>query len=357
MELALYHPQYGYYASGRAAIGRHGDFFTNVSVGPLFGKLLAVQFAEIWEHLGKPPAFSIVEQGAHHGDFARDVLTASRLDAPEFFDALRYVLVEPVETLRTRQEATLGGLVKAKVVWRDSLTALDPFCGVHFSNELLDAMPVHLVVFREGAWQERCVDFRGGCFVFVDRMLSNQTLRAQLQTSPPPSVEGFTTEVNLDVRPWLETLATKLQRGYLLAIDYGHAREIFHDLSHAAGTLACYSAHRRSHDPLQAVGHADITAHVEFTSVVEHAESLGFTLAGFTDQHHFMVGLGARLFRDDDDQSPGRQHEIRAYQTLMHPGLMGQSFKALALQRNVAPGLPLSGFRFGRNPRAELGLT
>ena len=356
MELALYHPQHGYYASGRAAIGRHGDFFTNVSVGALFGKLLATQFAEMWERLGKPHEFSIVEQGAHNGDLARDVLAAARGDAPEFFDAIRYAIVEPFDPLRGRQQETLGALAGTKVSWHASLAELEPFTGVHFSNELLDALPVHPVVFLNGAWRERRVDFQNARFVFNDDAPPHDALRGRLEKIAPPRIEGYTTEVSLDALDWIDALAAKLARGFALAVDYGHARGVFYDASRTSGTLACYAKHRRGDDPLQAVGEADITAHVEFTSLAERAESRGLALAGFTDQHHFTVGLGARIFRDSDDDSAERRQQMRAFKTLMHPNLMGQAFKVLAFAKNVAPSGPLAGFQFGSDPRAALGL-
>src|ERR1700674_1904129 len=148
MEQALYHPVHGYYSSGRCGIGRRGDYFTSVSVGPLFGRLLAAQFAEMWERLGKIDNFVIVEQGAHHGDFARDVLDAARSRFPEIFSALRYRIVEPFPPLQDRQSQTLSEFGD-RVRWRRSLDELEPFVGLHFSNELLDAFPAHLLVSTE----------------------------------------------------------------------------------------------------------------------------------------------------------------------------------------------------------------
>src|SRR5437016_3809598 len=141
MHQALYHPEHGYYSSGRCAIGRKGDYFTNVSVGPLFGQLLCAQFTEIWERLGKIDNFMIVEQGAHDGQFAGDVLESAQKRAPEFFAALRYRIVELFPVLQECQQRTLEPF-RSKVEWLDSL---QPFVGVHFSNELLDAMPVRLI--------------------------------------------------------------------------------------------------------------------------------------------------------------------------------------------------------------------
>jgi SAM-dependent MidA family methyltransferase len=354
MELALYHPEHGYYASGRAAIGRRGDFFTNVSVGPLFGKLLAAQFAEMWERLGKPREFTVVEQGAHDGAFARDALAAARADAPEFFEAVRYAIVEPFRILRERQELTLAEFAQAgRIRHAASLAELDPFCGVHFSNELLDAMPVHLIIFRDGAWRERYVCVSNGGFAFTDGALSTDALRDRVEQISPPAIEGYQTEVNRDVLHWIDALAAKLARGYVLAIDYGWPRADFYDAARKSGTLACCSSHRRSRDPLANAGASDITAHVEFTSLVERAEARGFALAGFTDQHRFMIGLGRRAF-PDGTAMPAK--ELRAFKTLMHPEMLGASFKVLALQKGAVGGEPLTGFDFAPHPRRVLGI-
>ena len=140
---------------------RKGDYFTNVSVGPLFGELLAAQFVEIWEQLGKTNDFVIVEQGAHDGQFARDVLQSLLKRTPEFFEALRYRIVEPFPILRERQSQTLEPF-RDRIEWCDSL---QPFVGVHFSNELLDAMPVRLIT----GGMEKFVNLHGDKFVFVER--------------------------------------------------------------------------------------------------------------------------------------------------------------------------------------------
>jgi SAM-dependent MidA family methyltransferase len=184
MESALYHPAHGYYAAGRAVIGREGDFFTNVSVGPLFGRLLARQFAEMWERLGKPSRFTIVEQGAHGGGFARDVLNGLWDFAPGCFSATRYVIVEPSDALRRRQEEQLGPFGTDLVQWRTAVTDLVSFEGVHFSNELADAFPVHRIRWTGGEWVERHVEWAGGRFVFVDGPLSSTLLQERLAHMP-----------------------------------------------------------------------------------------------------------------------------------------------------------------------------
>ncbi|HYJ04955.1 MAG TPA: SAM-dependent methyltransferase [Chthoniobacterales bacterium] len=347
MGQALYHPEFGYYSSGRAQIGRRGDYFTNVSVGPLFGRLLAGQFAEMWETLGRPGDFAIVEQGAHHGDFARDVLKATAETAPDFFAALRYCIIEPFPVLQQRQAEALGDFA-GKVTWKKSLADLEPFCGVHFSNELIDAMPVHLIGRQADSdeWQERCVADSEEGFAFVARPIADENLRRQLGKIPPDLPSPYETEINLAALEWIETVAPKLARGFVLAVDYGYARDQFYAPERTSGTLQCYAGHRRGATPLEGIGRSDITAHVEWTSVAERATECDLTLAGFTDQHHFITGLLS--------QRTPHESERRALQTLLHPELLGTRFQYLALGKNI-PATPLSGFSFARDPRAVLG--
>ncbi len=341
MAAALYDPEHGYYGSGRATIGRGGDFFTNVSVGPLFGWLLARQFAEMWERLGRPAEFTIVEQGAHRGDFARDVIAALRVFAPECLGATRYRIVEPGAVWQAAQRATLGDAVQ----WHASVEELPPFTGLHFSNELLDAMPVHLVTWTGSEWLERCVTVDGDCFGFTNAPLSSARLRAHVATIPPVAA-GFLTEVNLDALEWVEAIAARIERGWVLAIDYGLLREDYFAPTRPTGTLRAYAQHWLEPDPLARPGELDLTAHVEFTSVMESSARAGLDLAGFTDQHHFMVGLGQLHFRDD---AVPEMAELRAYKTLMHPTMMGTSFHALGFGKGVPLAPPLAGFKFARS--------
>lgn len=355
MQQALYHPEFGYYSSGRCAIGRRGDYFTNVSVGPLFGRLLAAQFAEMWEGLGRPDDFVIVEQGAHHGDFARDVLGALRERAPDFFSAMRYWIIEPFPILRERQQETVRDF-SDKLAWVRSLEELEPFCGVHFSNELLDAMPVHLVSHPENqGWQERRVIESGDGFDFVTGPITDAELSGHLETIPRHSNGPYETEVNLAALRWTEALAPKLTRGYVLAVDYGHARDDYYAPERSSGTLQSYAHHHINPSPLTDIGEADLTAHIDWTSLVERTVVQGLTVAGFTDQHHFATGVVTALMAE---QFGGNANAAtrRALQTLLHPEFLGTTFQFLALTKDVASGAQLSGFKFARDPRAALGL-
>ena len=340
MEQALYHPQHGYYSSGRAVIGRKGDYFTNVSVGPLFGQLLAAQFVEIWERLGKIDNFTIVEQGAHDGRFARDVLSAIRVRSPEFFSTLRYRIVEPFPLWQDRQSQTLEDFGD-HVEWRESLDRLEPFTGVHFSNELLDAMPMRLlrpnggtraVVSRifgrrqRAALQEKLVALQGNELVFIEK----------------PSKE---TERSPAIFTWIDTLSTKLNRGFVIAIDYGFVREDFREV------LQARAQHRLLDSPFEQIGDADITAHINWTEIAERAETSGLRVAGFTDQHHFLSGIISKFPEIVADAK-----SKRALQTLLHPEMLGRAFQVLALSKDVDLAEPLAGLTFARDPRAALGI-
>jgi SAM-dependent MidA family methyltransferase len=324
MEQALYHPEHGYYSSGRCAIGRKGDYFTNVSIGPIFGQLMTAQFAEIWEQLGKIDNFVIVEQGAHDGQFARDVLQFAQLRVPEFFEALDYRIIEPFPILRERQSKMLEPF-RNKVEWRNSL---EPFTGIHFSNELLDAMPVRLISHG----MEKLVGLQGDRFAFIERPLSNTAFN----------------QVALD---WIDNLAAHLNRGYVIAIDYGHSGDEFQR------DIQVRAQHRHLDSPFEQIGHADITMHVDWTTIACRAEANGFAIAGFTDQHHFLTGIISELGDWDQSSVADSPKAKRALQTLLHPEMLGRAFQVLALAKNVDPTAPPpAGFKFAREPHSVLGL-
>jgi SAM-dependent MidA family methyltransferase len=342
MQQALYHPEHGYYSSGRCAIGREGDYFTNVSVGPLFGQLLGAQFAEIWERLGKIDNFVIVEQGAHDGQFARDVLESLQKRAPEFFEALRYRIVEPFPILQQRQARTLE-LFHDRIEWRDSL---QPFVGIHFSNELLDAMPVCLI----GGGVETLVDLKGDAFVLVERPLRQRAAagRDAALRRPVGASRRPYHRFNQAALDWIDDIASNLQRGYVIAIDYGRSGEEFQ------GKVQVRARHRNLDLAFEQIGYADITMHVDWTSIADRAQSNGLRVAGFTDQHHFLAGI---ISESLDLTSESGAKIKRELQTLLHPEMLGRAFQVLALSRNVDPAAPkLAGFKFAHEPDSLLGV-
>jgi SAM-dependent MidA family methyltransferase len=318
MQQALYHPEHGYYSSGRCHIGRKGDYFTNVSVGPMFGQLLASQFSEIWDRLGKVNNFFIVEQGVHDGQFVRDVLEFVQTRLPEFFEALRYRILEPSPILKEQQRRKLEAFGD-KVQWRESP---EPFSGVHFSNELLDAMPVRLI--SDGI--EKLVGLDGDNFTFVERQVDKTIFN----------------EAALDC---VDQIAANLQRGYFIAIDYGCLQEQFER------KVQVRAQHRHLDSPFEQIGEADITMSVDWRSVIERAQANGLHVAGFTDQHHFLTGIISQFVSGDRGQSllADSRKAKRDLQTLLHPEMLGRAFQVLTLAKNVdvnAP--PLAGFKFAR---------
>jgi SAM-dependent MidA family methyltransferase len=319
MQRALYHPEHGYYSSGRCAIGRKGDYFTNVSVGPLFGQLLALQFLEIWDRLGKLIDFVIVEQGAHDGQFALDVLEFVQKRRPEFFDALRYRIIEPFPILKEQQCRMLEAFGD-KIEWRASS---EPFTGVHFSNELLDAMPVRLI--SDGT--EKLVGLEGDKFVFVERPIDKAIL-------------------NQPALDWIDEIAANLKRGYVITIDYGCTNE------DCRRNVQVRAQHRNLHSPFDSIGDADITMSVDWESILKRAQANCLCVAGFTDQHHFLTGIISQFESGDRGQSllADSRKAKRELQTLLHPEMLGRTFQVLALAKNVGrEGDPLAGFKFARD--------
>jgi len=336
MELALYHPEFGYYARSDQRSGRAGDFFTSVDVGPLFGELLEIQFAEFLATLQasgfKRQTFDLVEAGAGNGRLAGDILRAAKRRHPDFYSAVRLHLVEASAAARAAQLATLGDLA-------DRLTSSSPdlpesFEGVLIANELLDAMPVHQVVMREDGLREVYVT---GCRL-DEGPLSTPALAAHLERLGVTLEPGWRVEINLRAVDWIREAARRLRRGFIVIVDYGHEAHALYSASHSAGTLTTYAGHR-SHGVegpadvpawLHQPGEQDITAHVDFTSVRAAAEAEGLTTIALLDQTYFLLGLYASLSADEQSTINHAQ-----FKSLVMPGGLGSTHKVLILGKGV----------------------
>jgi len=265
--------------------------------------------------------FVIVEQGAHDGQFARDVLEFVQKRLPELFGALRYLILEPFPILEEQQRRMLEAFGD-KVEWRESP---EPFAGVHFSNELLDAMPVRLI--RDGT--EKLVALDGDKFVFVERPVDKTIFNQAALES-------------------IDDIAANLQRGYVIAIDYGFLDQEF------GSTVQVRAQHRNLDSPFEKIGDADITMSVDWRSIVERSQANGLRVTGFTDQHHFLTGILSQVESGDGGKSllADSRKAKRELHTLVHPEMLGRSFQVLALTKNVDPGASrLAGFKFAREPR------
>ncbi len=335
MRLALYEPGLGYYRQGVRRIGRGGDFHTSVSVGPAFGELLGLFVARVWRALGEPEEFAIIEQGAHDGTLASDVLRGLERDEPGLFAGVRYWIVEPDETHRAAQRATLGGLGR-KLSHVDELRGLAdaPSHAVFLCNELPDAMPVHQVEFTGDRWREmqvRGVD--GGGFEFVRGELSSARLAGELERAGGAFPEGFKTEINLAMLDWIWELAGARFCGAVLILDYGHSAEEYFSQERGAGSLRRYRAHRSDDRVLEDLGACDLTAHVNFTRLAQEALESGMEVVDFIEQGRFLT----RLFADSASSRgvPRDAAWLRQFHSLTHPGIMGRAFQALVLGKGV----------------------
>lgn len=355
MELALYHPEHGYYSSGRARVGKEGDFFTSVSVGAIYGRLLASVCREVWERLDRPAEFTIVEQGANDGRMAADILGAVLQGDEEFSRAIRYVITEPFAANERMQRDRLKDF--SAVSWVGSLEALPEFTGIHLSNELLDAFPVDSIRWNGRAWEEECVSSEKGNLVWSRRPITDPALQVEAALLPSSLAEGFRIELNPGVRPWLTALHGKLRSGIVLTVDYGQAGEDRYEPHRADGTLAAYQNHQRFNDPLPEPGLRDITAQVDFTALATQARQTGFEILGYSDQHHFLVGAAEPWLRSLGDltaASDAARGDLRALQTLLNPGTMGRQFKAIALGKNFPAEPSLNCFKYQRPGVAAL---
>jgi len=348
MEAALYDPRHGYYTSGRAKIGtKGGDFYTSVSVGPVFAALIADQAVELWQVMGEPSRFPFIEQGANDGTFAADFLTASEKLPPAFQSALEYTIVEPFPLIRTRQVNQLQDIHPGKVTWLNVLPE-SPIEGVFFSNELADALPVHRVTLRDHQWYELFVTTEGSQLTLTPQPINSPVLATRLETLGTRFPEGYTTEIHLDAQAWIHEISGVLQRGFLLVLDYGFSEEDYYLPDRTDGTLCCYRNHQRSDNPLIDPGHQDITAHVNFTGLARIAHTRGIDHALLTDQNRFLIGIAQDRFAElesSPDSPESRAFRSRLH-TLTHPGLMGRSFQCLTMSKGIQPLPPLRGYSF-----------
>lgn len=285
MKMALYEPELGYYVSGPPKVGWSGDFYTSTDVGDFFAHCMGRQLQKMWEELDKPVPFHVLEQGAGRAHLAQGVRTWVDKQAPELAAALQY----HTEDIRTGQDAT-----------RPAVLAYEPH--VLISNELVDALPVHIVEAREQKLYEVYVNEQGNVLYEELREPSSAEVANYLDTYHIPwrdYEDGWRAEINLEALRWLQRstqllsgTGDKQKRGFLLAIDYGELAHELYTASRHRGTLVCYYKHQLNEQPLQRTGRQDITAHVNFSALIDEGKRQGLHLQTYTTQREWLTGLG-----------------------------------------------------------------
>ena len=348
MELALYCPVHGYYEAKKDNPGRHGDFYTSVGVGELFGHLLAFQFAGWLQSPvpGPQSSVQIVEAGAHDGRLARDILSWLQSNRPELFDRLEYWLIEPSARRQEWQREMLKDFTP-RVRWFDSLRSISSpnpkseirnpkLSGVIFSNELLDAMPVHRFSWdaQSKKWFEWGVAVDGEKFAWEriqnpESRIQNPDLPVELLNVLP---DGYTIETCPAAESWWREAANILEHGRLLTIDYGLTAEELFLPSRLNGTLRAYFRHHASDDILANVGEQDLTAHVNFSAIRAAGESAGLRTEMLSTQSQFLAQI---LEKASKGNSLGKwtSAQGRQFQTLTHPEHLGRAFRVLVQSR------------------------
>lgn len=341
MRECLYHPALGYYS--RADAVRFADYYTSVDVHPVFGRLLARQFAEMWDRLGRPREFLLVEAGAGVGRLASHILDFSETRMPEFTRALRYVAVERSNARREQASSTLA---RHSSAGRCEISLEIPArisAGCMFSNELLDALPVHRVVMHGGALKEIFVVERDGALAETIAPLSTCAITEYFAAPGVQLLEGQQGEAGLEACDWITEVGRRLERGFILTADYGHpAAELYNEL-HMRGTLLAYEKHRASEDYYAAPGEQDLTAHVNFTALQHWGKRSGLQTAGLVSQTEFLLALGrGNEFEDLYEPGATEAERLRArllFKNLIHPEGMGERFHVLIQQKGETAAL------------------
>ena len=352
MEAALYDPEFGYYMTPGPRIGREGDYYTSLDVHPIFAELIGRQVAQAAEILFSDNDFTIVEMGAGKGLLARHLLDSYRRANPALLSRIRYVLVERSPAMIRAQQQHLRSLLDkgVSISWTQDLSAFPAGSvnGVLLSNELVDAFPVHRVVMRPLGLREIYVGWEpvgtggsGGRFIEIEAPPLSSALEDYFERIGVALEVGQQAEVNLRALDWMRQAGTALRRGLVLTIDYGHTAADLYAPTRKAGTLLCYHRHRVSDSPYVRVGQQDLTAHVDFTSLALAGRDTGLEVTGFTNQLHFLMGLGIEsAFADIDPESP----DSVAMRNLLKPDGMGATYKVL-VQHKGMPAPRLDGLQ------------
>jgi len=326
MAMALYEPGLGYYWTERETMGQEGDYLTSPEVSPIFGTMVGRQLREVWQVMGSPSRWDIAEVGAGNGTLCRDILRWAARRAPEFFEATKYTIVEPIPSLHARQRRLLEPeSLDAKVSWLTEMPEVTEGCVL--SNELLDSMPVHRVRLEDGDLREIFVAWDGKQFCEEVRDPSTPEIAGYLERLRLLPDDGCTAEVNLAAVEWMARTGAALHRGFVLTFDYGYEADELYAPWRKEGTLLCFYKHNPSNDPYARIGRQDMTSHVDFTSLRKSGERAGLETLGLISQAELLANLGigeALPAHRDELNLEGRLARRRAVSELVDPAGLGR---------------------------------
>ena len=344
MELALYAPGLGYYAAGARKFGPEGDFVTSPEISPMFSKCIGLQAGQVLQRVGG----DVLELGPGSGVMAADLFESLKEQGvlPE-----RYLLLEVSPDLRERQRQLLqsrfGEHEMQRFVWIDRLP--ERIRGLVVANEVLDVVPFSMVHRRAGEWLERGVILTEGGFAFDDQALREGELRRRAEGVFPQGDYDYLSEINLPAEALVRTIASKLEAGLALFIDYGFPEREYYHAQRAMGTMRCHYLHRFHDDPFFMPGLQDITAHVDFTAMARAAEGGGAEVLGFTTQAYFLIscGLAVLVSSGDPTMTLSRLKGTSQIHRLINPAEMGELFKVLGFGKGMDG--PVLGFQSARH--------
>jgi SAM-dependent MidA family methyltransferase len=326
MEMALYEPELGYYTSEDTEIGRAGDFFTSQHVHPAFGAMIGRQLEEMWEIMGRPSGFYAVEPGAGAGLMCMDILHF--LEKRELFGSFTYVITERNPSVQRKQRQLLKNY-SDKIAWISSLNELRDIRGCILSNELLDAFSVHLVEMEDDL-KEIYVSAKNEQLYEIKGAPCTRALTDYLKEFSVTLAKGYRTEINLRIKDWLRSVSGILSEGFVLTVDYGYPAWDYYSEDRNRGTLLCYHRHQVNENPFGNVGHQDITAHVNFSSVKKWGEECGLKTLGFCQQGTYLISLGIdQVIQELFVQSKDYLFEVAKIKRLILPGTIGETHKVM----------------------------
>lgn len=337
MRQALYDAELGYYNTERLKIGPAGDYYTSSNVHPAFGAVLARAFAELWNTFIDKQPLTFVEMGAGTGQLAWDVMTAMRDEHDLIFDGLSYVIVESSPAMRARQQERLADFSE-RVRWQ-TIRDIErsPIAGIFFSNELVDAMPVHRIRFTGGRIQEQYVAVENERLALVWGEPSTPKLIDYIRRAGVNFREDQIIEINLEAVSWIESLSRAIERGFLVTIDYGDIAGHLYGPDRAGGTLRSFYRHTLVDSPLERIGEQDITASINFTSLIESGRDFGFETVSYERQTTFLIrnGLIERIAATASEDADNLNERL-AVKNLFVPGGASDNFRVLIQKKIIA---------------------